>query len=78
MPPPLRDERHLRYDSRYYNRGYVWVPGYWEWDFRTGNYYWVGGYWVRNRVGYVYYPGYWESVHGGFYIWIEGGWFLRG
>lgn len=33
-------------------RGYVWVPGYWNW--RGQRHYWVGGTWVRERRGYVY------------------------
>jgi hypothetical protein len=33
-------------------RGYVWVPGYWNW---TGHRHtWVPGTWMRERQGYVY------------------------
>ena len=33
-------------------RGYLWVPGYWDW--RGGRHYWVRGNWVHERRGYVY------------------------
>ncbi len=74
-PPRARDESHLCYNPRYYQRGYVWVPGYWNWDIRMNSYIWVTGYWEPQRLGYTYYPGYWECVRGGVYIWISGGWF---
>lgn len=33
-------------------RGYVWVPGYWNW---TGHRHtWIRGTWVRERRGFVY------------------------
>lgn len=46
-PPPPRVE--LLPAPR---RGYVWTPGYWNWNGRR--HYWVGGTWVRHRPGYVY------------------------
>jgi hypothetical protein len=33
-------------------RGYVWVPGHYEWKNRRHQ--WVGGYWLRERRGYSY------------------------
>ena len=33
-------------------RGYVWVPGYWNWNGQRHT--WVAGNWVRERRGYVY------------------------
>src|SRR6185312_10164908 len=41
--------------------GYVWAPGYWNWN--GGRYVWVVGSWHRNRPGYVYYRPHW--VHHG-------------
>ena len=34
-------------------RGYVWVPGYWDW--RYDRRHWVRGHWVRHRPGHHYY-----------------------
>ena len=31
-------------------RGYVWVPGYW--DYRGHRHVWVAGTWMRERPGY--------------------------
>jgi hypothetical protein len=48
-PPPPRVERVP--PAR---RGYVWAPGYWNWQ---GNrHVWVKGTWVRARHGYTYLP----------------------
>ena len=33
-------------------RGYVWAPGYWNWNGRR--HVWVEGAWVRERRGYRY------------------------
>lgn len=33
-------------------RGYVWVPGYWDW--RGRHQIWVSGSWVREHPGYAY------------------------
>jgi hypothetical protein len=51
-------------------RGYLWVPGYWDW--RGGRHYWVRGNWVHERRGYVYHHpewvqdgGRWRLNHGG-------------
>jgi hypothetical protein len=46
-PPPLREE--VVPPPR---RGYVWAPGYWNWQGRR--HVWHGGTWVRARPGYVY------------------------
>lgn len=51
-PPALRSERIP--DAR---RGYVWVPGYWNW--RGRHHVWVPGIWLRERRGYVYHPHHW-------------------
>lgn len=52
-PPPLRHE--IVPAPR---RGYVWVPGAWEWSHR--HYAWHKGHWVRARHGYHYVPPRWE------------------
>ena len=44
-------------------RGYVWVPGYW--DYRGHRHVWVAGTWVRERPGYRYVGPRWVERHGG-------------
>jgi hypothetical protein len=46
-PPPLRHESVPQA-----RRGYVWAPGYWNWNGRR--YVWTRGHWERERRGYVY------------------------
>ena len=53
-PPPLRHEI-----IPVPRRGYVWVPGYWNW--RGNRHVWVAGSWVRERRGYIYQPHRWEQ-----------------
>ena len=48
VAPPAARVEHMPAPRR----GYVWVPGYWDW---TGHrHVWVAGTWVRERPGYVY------------------------
>ena len=44
-------------------RGYVWVPGYWDW--RGHRHMWVRGVWVKARHGYQYQPHRWVEHNGG-------------
>lgn len=65
-PPPLRQEvvpppRH----------GYVWAPGYWEWN--GGRHVWHRGAWMRERRGYVYAPPTWVE-HDGRWEFRRGAW----
>ena len=60
-PPQLRTE--VIPVSR---RGYVWVPGYWNW--RGHRHVWVPGVWVRERRGYVYQPHRWEQRGDGWFL----------
>jgi len=46
-PPPPREEAVPAP-----RRGYVWVPGYWDWNGRR--HMWHGGVWMKERRGYVY------------------------
>ena len=49
--------------------GYLWVPGYWNYD-PTNGYYWVPGVWVMPpQTGLLWTPPYWGFVNGayGFY-----------
>jgi hypothetical protein len=65
-PPPPRVERVPAA-----RRGYVWAPGYWNWNGRR--HVWVKGNWVRERRGYAYRPHEWVERDG---RWIlqRGGW----
>jgi hypothetical protein len=51
-PPPPRFEA-----APAPRRGYVWVPGYWDW--RRGHHVWTNGHYERARAGYVYAPTQW-------------------
>jgi hypothetical protein len=55
-------------------RGYVWVPGYWDW--KRNQHVWAKGHWERERRGYVYNQpswvernGHWEMQRG---AWARG------
>ena len=42
--------------------GYVWAPGYWNWNGRT--HVWVAGTWHQQRPGYVYAQPVWVQRDG--------------
>lgn len=65
-PPPLRDE--VVPPPR---RGYVWAPGYWNWEGRR--HVWHGGSWIRARPGYVYSAPTWVE-HDGRWQMRRGAW----
>lgn len=48
-PPELRNEAVPAP-----RRGYVWSPGYWNWNGSRHRHQWVAGSWMRGRPGYVY------------------------
>src|SRR5258708_1845001 len=62
-PPPLPV-----YEQPYCpGEGFIWVPGYWAYDYRFGDYFWVPGTWVlAPEVGYLWTPGYWAWTRSGF------------
>lgn len=43
-------------------RGYVWVPGYWNWQ--NKRHVWVNGQWLRDRKGYAYHQPRWKEDNG--------------
>ena len=51
--------------------GYVWAPGYWNWD--GYRHVWVGGHWLPERSGYRYHPAEWVRVDNGWRL-SQGGW----
>lgn len=60
-PPPLRYERMPPPRN-----GYVWAPGYWNWN--GYQHVWAQGHWVRARPGYVYHRPEWRQDHGRWYL----------
>src|SRR5262252_653106 len=53
--------------------GFLWIPGYWAYDYDAG-YYWVPGTWIEPpQVGFLWTPGYW-GWGDGVYIWHAGYW----
>ena len=54
--------------------GYLWVPGYWAYDYDVDDYYWVPGTWVLPpEVGFLWTPGYWAWEEDRF-LFHEGYW----
>ena len=45
-------------------RGYVYVPGYWNWNAQRNRHVWMQPTWVRERPGYVYYQPRWVERDG--------------
>ena len=52
-------------------RGYVWAPGYWNWD--GGRHVWLAGHWEPERNGYQYRSSEWIRDGGGYRL-NNGGW----
>jgi len=51
--------------------GYVWAPGYWNWD--GSHHVWMAGRWEPERVGYRYQPSEWVRDDRGYRL-HQGGW----
>ena len=45
-------------------RGYVWAPGYWQWNKKRHRHVWVAGHWEKARRGYVYRTPEWTERDG--------------
>ena len=54
--------------------GYVWFPGYWNWN--GGAHVWVGGHWGAGRSGYNWAPHAWVRSGGGWRM-APGHWVRR-
>jgi hypothetical protein len=65
-PPPPRYE--VVPAPRY---GYVWIPGYWNWDGRR--HVWHEGYWERERPGFFFEEPHWYQGPNGWVL-ERGGW----
>ena len=44
--------------------GYLWAPGYWQWNANNNNHYWTAGSWEVERPGYVYRRPQWVQNNG--------------
>ncbi|AEK61902.1 putative signal peptide protein [Collimonas fungivorans Ter331] len=51
--------------------GYVWAPGYWNWN--GSRHVWAGGHWERARSGYQYSRPEWRQGNNGWEL-NRGGW----
>lgn len=51
--------------------GYVWAPGYWNWN--GHHHVWMGGRWMGERRGYHYAPNEWVQRNGHWHF-NQGGW----
>jgi hypothetical protein len=64
-PPAVRVERFVPRD------GYVWAPGYWEWNGRS--YHWVSGTYLPERRGAHWVADRWDQV-GAHWQHVSGHW----
>jgi len=55
--------------------GYVWAPGYWEWEGRR--HVWRSGHWEATRPGYVYHSPRWVE-HDGRWVYHASRWDRNG
>jgi hypothetical protein len=69
QPPPQRYERVPRPRA-----GYVWAPGYWNWDGRR--HIWAPGHWERVHRYRTYHPAQWRQGPHGWEL-DRGGWHDR-
>lgn len=65
-PPPMQTE--VIPPAR---EGYVWIPGYW--NYQGGQYNWVAGHYETARAGYVYVAPRYEQANGHWRMYA-GGW----
>jgi len=47
-------------------RGYVWAPGYWQWN--GHKHVWVEGRWMHERHGSHWVPAHWDERHGRYHF----------
>jgi hypothetical protein len=59
-PPPPREE--FIPEARI---GYVWAPGYWEWNGRR--HVWISGHYIREYRGHRWVADHWDERHGRWY-----------
>jgi hypothetical protein len=64
-PPPPRVERQPPHRD-----GYVWAPGYWDWNGRF--FHWTSGTWISERRGH-WVANHWDQI-GNQWHYVEGHW----
>ena len=69
-PPPRPRSFHVGPRHR---RGYVWVPGHWEFVHYQDQWVWVSGYWTPARNGLAFHAGYWHQTLYG-WVWVTHRW----
>jgi len=71
-PPPAPKEEVVV--TRPPHRGWVWIPGNYEWRSRHHKYVWVKGHWIKPpRAHAVWIPGRWEQRNNE-WVYFEGRW----
>jgi len=53
--------------------GFIWVPGFWDWDGARHAHVWAPGRWEAERPGYAYEAPRWERRPEGWVL-MRGGW----
>lgn len=66
-PPPVVVEEAPR------REGYLWAPGYWNWDNAHHRHVWKKGRYIRNRPGEHWVPHAWTERDGRYHF-NEGHW----
>jgi WXXGXW repeat (2 copies) len=64
-PPPARVEHQPPHRD-----GYVWAPGYWDWNGRF--FHWTSGTWISERRGH-FIADHWDQV-GNQWHYVQGHW----
>jgi hypothetical protein len=65
-PPPARVEHEPPHRD-----GYVWAPGYWEWNGRF--FHWTSGTWIPERRKYHWAADHWDPI-GNQWRYVQGHW----
>jgi len=56
---------------------YIWIEGYYTWDYAYRDYVWVPGHWEQTPYAGAYWiPGYWD-YYGNGYRWVDAAWLPR-
>ena len=66
-PPPVRVE------TAPVREGYIYAPGYWNWDAANHRHVWKNGEYMQERRGERWVPYGWEERNGRYYL-NEGHW----
>jgi hypothetical protein len=54
--------------------GYVWSPGYWEWQTAKSDYVWVPGRWLEVQAKSHWVPERWEKLDNNRWRFVSGHW----